>query len=34
LSLRIAAGGREAYEREASEAVLGVRWRTIIEGLS
>ena len=34
LSLRIAAGGRAAYEQEASEAVLGVRWRTIIEGLS
>ena len=33
LCLRIAAGGRAAYEREASEAVLGVRWRTIIEGL-
>jgi len=33
LSLRIAAGGRAAYEREASEAVLGARWRTIVERL-
>jgi glycosyltransferase involved in cell wall biosynthesis len=33
LSRRIAAAGRVAYEREASEAVLGVRWRTIIERL-
>jgi glycosyltransferase involved in cell wall biosynthesis len=33
LSIRIANGGRAAYEREASEAVLGVRWRTIIERL-
>jgi glycosyltransferase involved in cell wall biosynthesis len=33
LSRRIAAGGRAAYEREASEAVLGVRWRGIIERL-
>ena len=33
LTLRIAAGGRAAYEREASEAVLGARWRTIIERL-
>ena len=33
LSRRIAAGGRAAYEREASEAVLGARWRAIIEGL-
>ena len=31
LSRRIATGGRAAYEREASEAVLGVRWRAIIE---
>jgi glycosyltransferase involved in cell wall biosynthesis len=30
-SLRIAAGGRAAYERRASEAVLGARWRGIIE---
>jgi glycosyltransferase involved in cell wall biosynthesis len=33
LSLRIAAGGRAAYDREASESVLGERWRTIIERL-
>jgi glycosyltransferase involved in cell wall biosynthesis len=33
LSGRIAAGGRAAYEREASEAVLGARWRAIIERL-
>jgi glycosyltransferase involved in cell wall biosynthesis len=33
LSRRIAAGGRAAYEREASEAVLGLRWRAIIERL-
>jgi glycosyltransferase involved in cell wall biosynthesis len=33
LARRIAAGGRAAYERAASEAVLGERWRTLIEGL-
>jgi hypothetical protein len=33
LSRRIAVGGRAAYEREASEAVLGARWRAIIDGL-
>jgi glycosyltransferase involved in cell wall biosynthesis len=33
LSRRIAAGGRTAYERDASEAVLGARWRAIIERL-
>jgi glycosyltransferase involved in cell wall biosynthesis len=33
LSRRIATGGRAAYEREASEAVLGTRWRAIIERL-
>jgi hypothetical protein len=33
LSGRIATGGRAAYEREASEAVLGMRWRAIIERL-
>jgi glycosyltransferase involved in cell wall biosynthesis len=33
LSRRLAAGGRAAYEREASEAVLGARWRAIIERL-
>jgi glycosyltransferase involved in cell wall biosynthesis len=33
LATRIAAGGRAAYERAASEAVLGERWRGLIEGL-
>ena len=33
LAERIAGGGREAYERSASEAVLGQRWREIIERL-
>jgi glycosyltransferase involved in cell wall biosynthesis len=33
LTARIAAGGRATYEREASEAVLGARWRAIIERL-
>ena len=33
LARRIAASGRAAYERKASEAVLGVRWRTIVERL-
>jgi glycosyltransferase involved in cell wall biosynthesis len=33
LAKRIAAGGRAAYERSASEAVLGQRWRAIIERL-
>jgi glycosyltransferase involved in cell wall biosynthesis len=33
LARRIAAGGRIAYERNASEAVLGARWRDIIERL-
>ena len=33
LARRIAAGGRAAYERKASEAVLGERWREIIERL-
>jgi glycosyltransferase involved in cell wall biosynthesis len=31
LARRIAAGGRAAYEQSASEAVLGRRWRGIIE---
>lgn len=31
LAERIAAGGRATFEREASEAVLGVRWRDTIE---
>jgi hypothetical protein len=34
LSRHIAAGGRAAYERHASEAVLGERWRGIIERLT
>jgi glycosyltransferase involved in cell wall biosynthesis len=34
LARRVAAGGRAAYERHASEAVLGVRWRGIIERLA
>ncbi len=33
LAKRIAAGGRAAYERAASETVLGSRWRELIEGL-
>jgi glycosyltransferase involved in cell wall biosynthesis len=33
LAGRIGAGGRAAYERAASEAVLGKRWRALIEGL-
>jgi glycosyltransferase involved in cell wall biosynthesis len=33
LARRIASGGRAAYERRASEAVLGERWRSLIEGL-
>ena len=33
LARRIASGGRAAYERNASEAVLGARWRAIIERL-
>ena len=33
LNRRIAAGGRAAYERQASETVLGARWRAIIERL-
>jgi glycosyltransferase involved in cell wall biosynthesis len=31
LAQRIGAGGRATFEREASEAVLGVRWREAIE---
>jgi glycosyltransferase involved in cell wall biosynthesis len=34
LAGRIAAGGRATYERHASEAVLGKRWRGIIERLA
>jgi len=33
LARRIAAGGRTTYERHASEAVLGARWRDIVERL-
>jgi glycosyltransferase involved in cell wall biosynthesis len=33
LRARIAAAGREAYERKASEQVLGRRWRTLLEGV-
>ena len=33
LARRIARGGRDAYERHASEDVLGRRWRTLLEGL-
>jgi glycosyltransferase involved in cell wall biosynthesis len=33
LAERVAAGGRAAYERRASEAVLGARWRAMIERL-
>jgi glycosyltransferase involved in cell wall biosynthesis len=34
LLARIAAGGRQAYERHASEDVLGRRWRGILEGVA
>ena len=33
LARHVAAGGRAAYERAASEQVLGVRWRELIAGL-
>jgi glycosyltransferase involved in cell wall biosynthesis len=33
LARRLSTGGRAAYEREASEAVLGKRWRGLIEAL-
>jgi glycosyltransferase involved in cell wall biosynthesis len=33
LARRVGAAGRALYERRAGEAVLGVRWRTLIEGL-
>jgi glycosyltransferase involved in cell wall biosynthesis len=33
LAQTVATGGRAAYERAASEAVLGDRWRTLIEGV-
>jgi len=31
LASRLSAGGRAAYEAQASEDVLGRRWRTILE---
>jgi glycosyltransferase involved in cell wall biosynthesis len=33
LARRIGSGGHAAYERAASEAVLGARWRGLIEAL-
>jgi phenylacetate-CoA ligase len=33
LAQRLAAAGRETYEARASEEVLGVRWRGLLEGL-
>jgi glycosyltransferase involved in cell wall biosynthesis len=33
LAERIGSGGRAAYEERASEAVLGARWRALLEGL-
>ena len=33
LARKLGAGGRAAYEQNASEAVLGPRWRTIVESL-
>ena len=33
LARRIGAGGRATYERSADEAVLGMRWRSLIEQL-
>ena len=33
LAQRIAAGGLNAYREQASEAILGARWRGLIEGL-
>jgi glycosyltransferase involved in cell wall biosynthesis len=33
LARRLSVGGRAAYEAKASEAVLGARWRALIEGL-
>jgi glycosyltransferase involved in cell wall biosynthesis len=33
LAARLSAGGRVAYERAASEAVLGQRWRSLLERL-
>jgi glycosyltransferase involved in cell wall biosynthesis len=34
LAQKIGAGGRATYEQQASEAVLGPRWRAILEGLA
>jgi glycosyltransferase involved in cell wall biosynthesis len=33
LAARLSSGGRKAYERHASEAVLGARWRSLVERL-
>jgi glycosyltransferase involved in cell wall biosynthesis len=33
LAARLSSGGRDTYEREASEAVLGERWRGLLHGL-
>jgi glycosyltransferase involved in cell wall biosynthesis len=33
LRARLAGGGRDAYEAHATEAVLGTRWRSLLEGL-
>jgi glycosyltransferase involved in cell wall biosynthesis len=33
LARRIAAGGLNAYREQASEAILGARWRGLIEDL-
>jgi glycosyltransferase involved in cell wall biosynthesis len=33
LAHRVAAGGRAAYERQASEEILGARWRDLLESL-
>jgi glycosyltransferase involved in cell wall biosynthesis len=33
LAERVAAGGRAVYEEQASEAVLGARWRGLLERL-
>jgi glycosyltransferase involved in cell wall biosynthesis len=33
LAIRIAAGGRAVYEARASEAVIGARWRALVERL-
>jgi glycosyltransferase involved in cell wall biosynthesis len=33
LATKLSEGGHAAYRAHASEAVLGLRWRTLIEGL-